>query len=175
MSSDSSSMRSPYGDMSPKIQTQAKKFIVISEEEANDDIEMTIEDSSYPTQLLSPTTSTTTQANTPQYELAKRSKKLLKNSKTVPVLKESKTIKKTQKGDRVKKLITRCPHTDKPHYAKGMCRACYNYKGRHSLATACPHTDRQMYAFGKCVRCYSNERHRKVTAEAKLFVQKLSF
>ena len=55
---------------------------------------------------------------------------------------------------RKKKQITRCPHTDMKHYAKGMCNHCYHLYGRSSLATKCPHTDKLTYAKGMCQNCY---------------------
>ena len=43
-------------------------------------------------------------------------------------------------------MITECPHTDRPHYSKGMCNHCYHTHGRKSYATGCPHTDKFNYA-----------------------------
>ena len=55
--------------------------------------------------------------------------------------------------------ITKCKHTNRKFYARGMCKACYNYHGRQKMATACPHTDKLMYARGLCCRCYNNQRY----------------
>ena len=41
------------------------------------------------------------------------------------------------KRARKAKTITRCPHTEMKHYAKGMCNHCYHLFGRNSLAHAC--------------------------------------
>ncbi len=46
--------------------------------------------------------------------------------------------------------ITKCPHTDRKHYAKNMCNNCYHKLGRKKMAWACAHTDKLNYAKGKC-------------------------
>ena len=53
------------------------------------------------------------------------------------------------------KLITKCPHINKKHYAKGMCNYCYNLKGRTQFATKCPHLKSWNYAKGYCRKCYT--------------------
>ena len=46
------------------------------------------------------------------------------------------------KRGKVRQNITTCPHTDRQHFAKGMCRSCYKVHGRQSgMATNCTHTD----------------------------------
>lgn len=60
---------------------------------------------------------------------------------------ENRVIKRR---NRKKRNITRCPHTDQQHYAKGMCNHCYHLYGRNSLATQCEHTDKLNYAKGMC-------------------------
>ena len=55
-----------------------------------------------------------------------------------------------KRRNRSKKQVTRCPHTDMKHYAKGMCNHCYHLYGRSSLATKCPHKDKMIYAKGMC-------------------------
>lgn len=55
-----------------------------------------------------------------------------------------------KRRNRKKKDITRCPHTDMKHYAKGMCNHCYHLFGRNSLADQCEHTDKLNYAKGMC-------------------------
>ena len=61
-----------------------------------------------------------------------------------------------KRRNRKKKDITRCPHTDMKHYAKGMCNHCYHLFGRNSLADQCEHTDKLNYAKGMCQNCYFN-------------------
>ena len=56
--------------------------------------------------------------------------------------------------NRKKREITRCPHPEAKHYAKGMCNHCYHLYGRSSLATKCEHKDRLVYAKGMCQNCY---------------------
>ena len=53
-----------------------------------------------------------------------------------------------------------CPHTDKRHYAKNMCNACYHRQGRVKKAWLCPHTTKTHYARGKCRNCYLNTYHK---------------
>ena len=56
---------------------------------------------------------------------------------------------------RKQKGITACKHTNKRHYAKGMCNACYHIKGRsNGLATNCKHLNQKNYAKGMCINCY---------------------
>ena len=38
-----------------------------------------------------------------------------------------------------------------------MCNYCYHNFGRTKMATKCPHTDRFVYAKGMCQPCYTNE------------------
>ena len=61
--------------------------------------------------------------------------------------------------------ITNCPHTDKKHYAKGMCGYCYNVHGRTNKAYNCEHTDKNIYARGLCRNCYN----RLITSRQKIF------
>jgi hypothetical protein len=63
-----------------------------------------------------------------------------------------------------------CPHIERDHYSKNMCKACYNYKGRVKKSTNCPHTEMLAYAQGKCYRCYNNSRNhlRQSKRELKL-------
>ena len=62
---------------------------------------------------------------------------------------------------RSKKTVTRCPHTEMKHYAKGMCNHCYHLYGRSSLATKCPHKEKMIYAKGMCQNCYFNSYNHK--------------
>lgn len=50
--------------------------------------------------------------------------------------------------------ITKCPHTDRKHYAKNMCASCYRKNGRGQLTWACKHTERLNYSMGMCQTCY---------------------
>ena len=68
---------------------------------------------------------------------------------------------------RKKKTITGCPHTTREHYSKGMCKYCYNYFGRVSLATKCAHPERMVYSHGKCRKCYVNGRNAEKRAAQK--------
>ena len=62
-----------------------------------------------------------------------------------------------KKRIRTRKIITRCPHVDMQHYAKGMCNSCYHFYGRKSLAFKCEHTLKLNYAKGFCQNCYFNK------------------
>jgi hypothetical protein len=55
-----------------------------------------------------------------------------------------------------------CPHTDKRHYAKNMCNACYHRQGRVKKAWLCAHTTKIHYARGKCRNCYLNTYHKVI-------------
>lgn len=55
---------------------------------------------------------------------------------------------------RKSKVITNCEHTDRKHYAKGLCSTCYHKGGRTKLAWGCPHKDKVHYAKGYCQECY---------------------
>lgn len=54
------------------------------------------------------------------------------------------------------KQITKCEHTSRKHYAKGMCSTCYHKLGRTKKAWKCRHLDRLHYAKGCCHECYVN-------------------
>ena len=70
-------------------------------------------------------------------------------------------VKVKKKRNRSKKSVTRCPHTNMRHYAKGMCNHCYHLYGRSSLATDCPHKEKMIYAKGLCQNCYFNRYNKK--------------
>ncbi len=53
-----------------------------------------------------------------------------------------------------------CPHTEKRHYAKNMCNACYHRNGRVKKAWLCAHSTKIHYARGKCRNCYLNTYHK---------------
>ena len=57
---------------------------------------------------------------------------------------------KIVKSKRGQSVITRCPHKDAKHYAKGMCSNCYHSFGRTKMAHNCQHSNRNIYAKGLC-------------------------
>lgn len=57
-------------------------------------------------------------------------------------------------SNRKTKVVTNCEHTDRKHYAKGLCSTCYHKGGRTKLAWNCGHRDRLHYAKGCCQDCY---------------------
>ena len=57
--------------------------------------------------------------------------------------------------------ITRCPHTNRKHYAKNMCANCYRRFGRDIKATKCKHKDRLAYSLGMCQACYLGDYHKR--------------
>ena len=62
-----------------------------------------------------------------------------------------------------------CKHFFRETYSKGMCKVCYNYKGRRQYATKCEHSDALNYAHGLCSKCYNNDRnHRKRLEEFQI-------
>ena len=82
----------------------------------------------------------------------KRDKKSKRKSKFVINKKGEGKIIWTR--NRKKRAVTDCPHTEKEHYAKGMCNQCYHIQGRSQKATLCQHVDQMAYAKGKCQKCY---------------------
>ena len=58
-------------------------------------------------------------------------------------------------------MITKCPHTDRKHYAKNMCSSCYRKFGRSQKAWNCEHTDRLNYSMGMCQTCYLSDYHQR--------------
>ena len=60
-------------------------------------------------------------------------------------------------------LVTKCPHTNRKHYAKNMCSSCYRKFGRKEYATKCEHTDRLNYSIGMCQTCYLADYHQVST------------
>ena len=55
-------------------------------------------------------------------------------------------------------MATQCEHTDRPEFAKGMCRPCYEKKLtlNKPKASLCKHTDRNEHLIGLCFECYHN-------------------
>lgn len=77
-------------------------------------------------------------------------------------------------GQRKRREIFKCPHTDRKHYAKNMCHNCYHRKGKTKMAYACGHTNKSHYSSGMCQNCYlakyyikrKNKMEEKAKAEA---------
>mmetsp|Transcript_14711 Transcript_14711/g.12944 ORF Transcript_14711/g.12944 Transcript_14711/m.12944 type:complete len:291 (+) Transcript_14711:120-992(+) len=63
-------------------------------------------------------------------------------------------VQTEQSCNRKTKLVTKCEHTDKKHYAKGLCSSCYHKGGRTKKSWNCEHKDRVHYAKGCCQDCY---------------------
>lgn len=63
-------------------------------------------------------------------------------------------VQKDSSCNRKTKVITNCKHTNRKHYAKGLCSTCYHKTGRTKLAWNCKHTDELHYAKGCCQECY---------------------
>ncbi|CAI2372224.1 unnamed protein product [Moneuplotes crassus] len=57
-------------------------------------------------------------------------------------------------SSRKTKVVTNCEHTDRKHYAKGLCSSCYHKNGRTKKSWNCEHKDRLHYAKGCCHECY---------------------
>ena len=66
-----------------------------------------------------------------------------------------------EKAETCAMKITKCPHTNRKHYAKNMCSSCYRKFGRNQLAWNCEHTDRLNYSVGMCQTCYLSDYHKK--------------
>ena len=71
---------------------------------------------------------------------------------------------KKRRNRKSKSKITNCEHVGDKYYSKGMCKLCYNKRGRTKLATECVHTQRVMYARKVCKACYLKIYHRKSTS-----------
>ena len=57
--------------------------------------------------------------------------------------------------------ITKCPHTQRKHYAKNMCSSCYRKLGRNQLAWNCDHKEKLNYSGGMCQTCYLSHYHQR--------------
>lgn len=57
------------------------------------------------------------------------------------------------------KKVNNCGHSEREHYAKGMCNNCYHKYGRTKKPWNCPHD--KLYANGMCQNCYINTYNRK--------------
>lgn len=56
--------------------------------------------------------------------------------------------------DQKTKVVTKCEHKSRKHYAKGMCSTCYHKLGRTKTAWNCEHKNELHYAKGCCQDCY---------------------
>lgn len=63
-------------------------------------------------------------------------------------------IQTEKPANRKTKVVTKCEHTDRKHYAKGLCSSCYHKGGRTKKSWNCEHKDRLHYAKGCCHECY---------------------
>jgi len=64
---------------------------------------------------------------------------------------------------KIKKGIT-CGHTNKPHYAKGLCNNCYHRHGRTKKPWLCKHE--KLYAHGLCQKCYKRANRRNLLTDS---------
>jgi hypothetical protein len=88
----------------------------------------------------------------------------LQTSQEIP---EPKQVEEPEKQGAVAMKITKCPHTNRKHYAKNMCSSCYRKFGRNQLAWNCEHHDRLNYSVGMCQTCYLSDYHKKRTMKRK--------
>lgn len=65
--------------------------------------------------------------------------------------------------------VTKCPHTDRKHYAKNMCASCYRKNGRGQLTWNCKHKDRLNYSMGMCQTCYLSDYNKRRNKTKKKF------
>lgn len=63
-------------------------------------------------------------------------------------------VQKEKESSRKTKVVTKCEHTDRKHYAKGLCSTCYHKGGRTKNAWNCEHRNKLHYAKGCCQECY---------------------
>jgi len=66
----------------------------------------------------------------------------------------------------IKWVVYACPHTERKHYAKGMCASCYgsqNFRANHPLkripVVRLCHPDRPHQAHGLCGPCYMKKKN----------------
>eukprot|EP00331_Platyophrya_macrostoma_P032776 CAMPEP_0176434394 /NCGR_PEP_ID=MMETSP0127-20121128/16652_1 /TAXON_ID=938130 /ORGANISM="Platyophrya macrostoma, Strain WH" /LENGTH=166 /DNA_ID=CAMNT_0017817125 /DNA_START=247 /DNA_END=747 /DNA_ORIENTATION=+ len=74
------------------------------------------------------------------------------------------SVEKVSSTKKIKKQNT-CGHTDKPHYARGLCNNCYHRHGRTKKPWLCNHE--KLYAHGLCQKCYKKANRRSLANEAK--------
>jgi len=60
---------------------------------------------------------------------------------------------KVQSAKKIKKKRNICGHTDRKHYAKGLCSLCYHKKSRDQKPKLCSHD--KLYARDLCQKCYA--------------------
>ena len=65
-----------------------------------------------------------------------------------------------------RKKVTQCEHTDRKHYAKGLCNNCYHKHGRKKAPWNCKH--KVMYASGMCHNCYINRYNKVIDDDIKI-------
>jgi hypothetical protein len=71
-------------------------------------------------------------------------------NESVPTKANEEPERAAQQGETCAMKVTKCPHTNRKHYAKNMCSSCYRKFGRNQLAWNCEHTDRLNYSVGMC-------------------------
>mmetsp|Transcript_9554 Transcript_9554/g.10758 ORF Transcript_9554/g.10758 Transcript_9554/m.10758 type:complete len:254 (-) Transcript_9554:213-974(-) len=84
----------------------------------------------------------------------------------------SKTEFETESLEPADKIITSkkikkelvCGHTNKPHYAKGLCNNCYHKHGRTKKPWLCKHD--KLYAHGLCQKCYKRANRRNLLTDS---------
>lgn len=67
---------------------------------------------------------------------------------------------------------SKCPHTERKHYAKNMCSSCYRREGREKKAWLCSHNSKAHYAKGLCQLCYLNKYHEKKALKSHVNTEK---
>ncbi|KAM3140525.1 hypothetical protein pb186bvf_007337 [Paramecium bursaria] len=72
----------------------------------------------------------------------------------------------TNKSKKISKRVNECGHSDKEHYAKGMCNNCYHKFGRNKKPWICGHE--KLYAQGLCQNCYINKYNQKRRTNEKI-------
>mmetsp|Transcript_5412 Transcript_5412/g.8376 ORF Transcript_5412/g.8376 Transcript_5412/m.8376 type:complete len:126 (-) Transcript_5412:95-472(-) len=89
----------------------------------------------------------------------------------VPQKEESPAMVPQQPAETHKQVmkITRCPHTNRKHYAKNMCSSCYRKYGRNQNAWNCAHKERLLYSMGMCQTCYLSDYHKRKSQENEKF------
>ena len=72
-------------------------------------------------------------------------------------------LQKYEKNRKTLKVV--CPHKDKPHYSKMLCKSCYFKQPRGKKPTNCAHASRGNYAKGLCNQCYHTEYYQNKKSE----------
>lgn len=63
-------------------------------------------------------------------------------------------VQRGKPSNRKTKVVTKCEHKNRKHYAKGLCSTCYHKGGRTKKAWKCEHKNKLHYAKGCCQECY---------------------